>query len=88
MTAKGIPENLQAPICKILLGGLQLCVQDIANSQVAKNKLVVVDTQGTLRPGHRADWLNEIHPTSSGFKRISKSIYREMRQLQPNLPPF
>ena len=88
MTTKRIPENFQAPICQILLGGLRQCLQEVSRSQVAKNKFVVVDTQGTLRPGHRSDWLNEIHPTSSGFKRITKSIYREMKQLQPNLPPF
>ena len=30
--------------------------------------------------------LNEIHPTTSGFKKIFKKIYKVMRELQPALP--
>ena len=34
----------------------------------------VVDTRGTLV---EKDWLNEIHPTSRGFKKIANRIYKE-----------
>jgi hypothetical protein len=51
-----------------------------------RNIFKVVPTQGTLRPGHGTDWLNEIHPTPSGFKRIAKLVWAEARKLEPGLP--
>jgi len=88
MKAKGIPDELQAPVCQILLERMASCLHVVARSTVAKGRLVVVDTQGTLTPGHGRDWLNEIHPTSKGFKRIAKKIYAAMKELEPSLPAF
>lgn len=83
MEEKSIPESLQMPIVKILLESfrdrLLLLQNEFADFHV-------VDTQGTLRPGHATDWLNEIHPTPSGFKRIGAKVYAELRQLFPHLP--
>jgi hypothetical protein len=58
----------------------------MSNKPMYRGVLKVVPTQGILRPGHGADWLNEIHPTSSGFKRITKQIWDEARSLDPRLP--
>ena len=88
MIKRGIPDELQVDVCRILMERMRDCLQALAGSAVAKNRLVVVDTQGTLRPGHKRDWLNEIHPTSSGFKRIAKKIYAAMKEQQPGLPAF
>ena len=40
-----------------------------------ENTFKVVDTQGTITDENQ--WLNEIHPTSEGFKLISEKIYGE-----------
>ncbi|GAC16947.1 hypothetical protein [Aliiglaciecola lipolytica] len=85
---KNIPEQLHLPIVEILLGTLKTRLQALASQPEHLDKLVVVDTQGILRPGNKTDWLNEIHPTESGFKKIAKPIYTKMRELIPALPAF
>jgi hypothetical protein len=55
-------------------------------SASAQGRFFVVDTQGILAPGNTQEWLNEIHPTPKGFKRIFDEIYPVMRQLEPALP--
>ena len=83
---KGIPKALHADISKVLLDRLSRSLQELANSALAAERFVVVDTQGTLRPGHASDWLNEIHPTASGFKRLFKLIYTAMCSVDSRLP--
>lgn len=83
---KGIPEHLHLPISRIMLEALASRLRSLAESGLARKKFLVVDTQGTLRPGHGSDWLNEIHPSSSGSKRLFKAIYQQMRTRFPQLP--
>lgn len=83
---KGVPATLHLEITDLLLGALGELLLKLARQPRYRDRLVVVNTFGTLRPGHRQDWINEIHPTSQGFKRISKMIYGKMRELQPRLP--
>ncbi len=83
---KGIPEHLHLPISRIMLEALAGRLLALAESGLARQKFLVVDTQGTLRPGHASDWLNEIHPSSSGSKRLFKVIYQQMRIRFPQLP--
>jgi hypothetical protein len=45
--------------------------------------IVVVDTRGTLED--KSAWLNEIHPTSNGFKELAQIIFSEMTQRFPSL---
>ena len=45
-----------------------------------------VNTQGTLKPGSKLDWLNEIHPTSGGFHKVYKKIYKAMKGIVLELP--
>ncbi|MFA3791729.1 hypothetical protein AB6T38_11470 [Aliiglaciecola sp. SL4] len=85
---KNIPLELHLPIVEILLGTLKTRLQALASQPEHLNKLIVVDTQGILRPGNKSDWLNEIHPTESGFKKIAKPIYAQMKSLLPELPTF
>ncbi|MFK7731263.1 MAG: hypothetical protein AB8B48_06540 [Pseudomonadales bacterium] len=83
---RGIPEYLHLPISRIMLEALASRLHALAESDLARKKFLVVDTQGTLRPGHGSDWLNEIHPSSSGSKRLFKVIYQQMRSRFPQLP--
>lgn len=80
---KNIPESLHAPIVRFLLTELRVTLEELK-----KGSLHVVNTQGILRPGHRSDWKDEMHPTASGFRRLSKVYYQKLRQLEPQLPAF
>lgn len=86
LVAKGVPEDLHLAISRSMLEALAGRLQGLAMSDLARQKFLVVDTQGTLRPGHGSDWLNEIHPSSAGSKRLFKVIYRQMRSRFPQLP--
>jgi hypothetical protein len=59
---------------------------EFANSAPANQRLIVVDTQGTLTPGSEDDWLNEIHPTKDGFETITEKIYLKMKDIETSLP--
>ena len=41
-------------------------------------RLHVVNTQGTLDDN---DWLNEIHPTPTGFKKIAEQLYKKIKEV-------
>jgi hypothetical protein len=86
LVRRSIPADLHLPIVEHLLGTFGQRLIALAKEPSVRNHIVVVNTQGTLRPGHKTDWENEIHPTRSGFKRITRKIYPILRQLEPNLP--
>ena len=86
LVKKSIPEDLHLPIVEYLLGTFGQRLIALAEEPAVKNHIVVVNTQGTLRPGHKTDWENEIHPTRPGFKRITNQIYPVLRQFEPDLP--
>lgn len=86
MVRRGIPRELHLPVIEHMLNNLGSRLLELASDEGINGRLVVVDTQGTLRPGSKQDWLNEIHPTESGFKKIYRKVYKEMRGLEPNLP--
>ena len=85
---RNIPKELHIPIVNYLLGNFKNRLLTLAEEPEHKGKIKVIDTQGTLRIGHKQDWLNEIHPTKSGFKRITKKIYAAMREEEPTLPAW
>ncbi len=87
---KKIPETLHVKIVEILLGDFKKRINALATRT---RNFHVANTQPTLRVGNKKDWLNEIHPTPSGFKRIAKKFYRAMRGItlrsgKPKLPAF
>ena len=88
MEDKGIPERLHLPIVKKLLGELKTRLTNLASKPKNKDKFYVVNTQGILRPGHGSDWKDEMHPTSSGFGRITEKYYGQLKMLHPTLPAF
>ena len=77
-------ENLQLEITRDLLGRLQQKIVSIAKA--SKGRILIARTQGTLRPGHKDDWRDEVHPTGNGFRRIAKIVYRRMRKAEKSLP--
>jgi len=86
MLRRGIPGKHHLHIMKYMLVELGKRLKKLSRERTVRNRLVVVETQGTLRPGSRNDWLNEIHPSEDGFKKIYRKIYREMKSTEPNLP--
>lgn len=88
LVEKGIPDTLHETVVKHLLRDMRKLLEDLAAKPANKDKLIVVNTQGLLEPGNRRYWKDEMHPTSTGFKKISGKIYDQMRRLQPNLPAF
>jgi hypothetical protein len=65
-----VPADEDA-VVKKLLEGFMAMLQKVASDPSVKNFEVVM-TQGTLEPGDPADWQNEIHPSSAGFRKIAK----------------
>jgi len=83
---KGIPKKLHLPIVEYMLNSFSKRITKLAKEKSTKKRLIVVDTQGTLKPGSKLDWLNEIHPTSRGFNKVYKKIYKAMKCIVPELP--
>ena len=75
-----IAPDIQADVIKICMDKMAQAILDIEN---VRDGFVVVDTRGTLHG--RKWWLNEIHPTSKGFKKIAKKIYKKMKEEFPEL---
>jgi hypothetical protein len=88
LVRREIPTELHYPIIEEMLGAFGSRLKALADEPICSGRILVVDTQGTLRPGHASDWLNEIHPTEAGFKRVTKDIYKVMEDLQPSLPAW
>lgn len=85
---KNIPEAFHLEIMQYMLGRFGKELVTLGKAKATRDHIVVVDTQDTLRPGHKSDWLNEIHPSERGFKRITKKIYPELRKLNKTLPAW
>ena len=72
MVRRNIPRGLHLPVIEYMLKEFAARIIALSQESAHSERLIVVDTQGTLRPGSTRDWLNEIHPTASGFKKIFK----------------
>lgn len=76
MTLYGIPEPEWPAVSALMLKRLKTLLFQLA-ATVRDGSVHVVSTQGTLTPalttdrGATADWVNEIHPTSSGYRKLS-----------------
>ena len=69
---------------EMLSGGQRHRLTKLLHECSTRSILRPVDTMGTLTSKNQ--WLNEIHPTSGGFKKIAKKVYAQMRSLSPTLP--
>lgn len=76
VVAYEIPEADWESVAVALLGRLETLLDHIA-ANTADGSVHVVRAQGTLIPapttdtGATSDWQNELHPTSSGYRRLS-----------------
>lgn len=75
-----IPESLQADVIKVFMDTLG---DELLSVAARRKGFIVVDTRGTL--AGKKEWLNEIHPTSEGFKKIAKKMFTEMKREFPKL---
>lgn len=86
MNRRGIPEDrdFRSRIIEDLLfeHADQLRSIQAANA----DRVYLAETIGRLRQGNLEDWADEIHPTPSGFKKITGPVYASMRQAVPQLP--
>ena len=80
---RNTPTDFYLPLIEFLLHSFR---DRMLALQANHENFFVVDTIGTLRPGHGQDWLNEIHPTPSGFNRVGAKIYAKMREEFDDLP--
>jgi lysophospholipase L1-like esterase len=86
MQKRNIPIEWRAPIIQYMLSLFSLRIQALQNHPSAVGRFYVVDTQGTLDPTSKADWLNEIHATPAGYRKIFNKMYPTLKQLLPELP--
>ncbi|MEA3405771.1 MAG: hypothetical protein U9R28_08535 [Pseudomonadota bacterium] len=80
MDSAGIKEELQANVIKVFMDTMAKEILKIADS---RDGFIVVDSRGTLQG--KKQWLNEIHPTSKGFKAIAKLMFAKMQETFPAL---
>lgn len=75
MEKVGIDNRIQADVIRIFMDTVGDELVKVGNQ---RRNVMVVDTRGTLK-GKKA-WLNEIHPTSDGFKSIAEVLVKEIRK--------
>lgn len=80
MDAAGIKEELQADVIKVFMDAM---AEEILNVESKREGFIVVDSRGTL--AGKKEWLNEIHPTSRGFKKIADLMFMKMKESFPSL---
>jgi uncharacterized protein YneF (UPF0154 family) len=80
MDQADIKQELQADVIKIFMDAMGEEIKKIAQK---RDKIIVVDSRGTLQG--KKKWLNEIHPTSIGFKEIADLIFTTMKNEFPEL---
>jgi hypothetical protein len=86
LTAYKIPPDDWCVLANELLGRLSILICNIA---LKIQGMHVVRTQGTLTPapkgsaGKQGHWQNEIHPSSTGYKRLGEKYSAELQVLYP-----
>lgn len=80
MDDANIKEALQADVIRTFMDSLAEGILKITQSN---SGFIVVDSRGTMTG--QQEWLNEIHPTSDGFKAIARLIHKKMQENFPEL---
>lgn len=80
MDDAGIDNALQDDVIMIFMNAM---ANEIVQIEDEREGIIVVDSRGTLTD--KDEWLNEIHPTSDGFKKIANLIYSSMQNAFPIL---
>lgn len=71
-----VPVKHHVPLVRYLIDRLADCLLKVQARH--PERLVVVNTRGTIDPG--TGWLNEIHPGPGGFKQLAGKIYDALNQ--------
>ena len=80
MDEKGITGKAdQKAIAKYMLSQFGLMLKGLADQAKYKDRLIYINTQGTLDPAK--DWLNEIHATSKGYKKVADRFMVEINKI-------
>ncbi|SFG31091.1 hypothetical protein [Neptunomonas qingdaonensis] len=83
-----IPEGIWIELAQFLVDKLAEGILELAEGSNKLHNFHVVDTRGTLvkaklgSVGDSHDWLNEIHPDSAGYSKISKKIDAKILELK------
>ncbi|MCP3944103.1 MAG: SGNH/GDSL hydrolase family protein [Desulfobacteraceae bacterium] len=80
MDAAGIQEEFQADVIQVFMDTM---AKEILDIETRRKGFIVVDSRKTLVGA--TEWLNEIHPTSEGFKKIAEQIFKKMKNFFPTL---
>ncbi|WP_448549674.1 hypothetical protein [Thalassotalea fusca] len=80
MDEVNIKEELQADVIKIFMEKIG---EELLSISANRDRFIVVESRGTLNG--KKEWLNEIHPTSDGFKAIAELIFDKMKEKFPKI---
>ena len=65
-------------IMKTLIDALNTMMADVATAYASKG-VIHARLTGTLTSAdHRQDWMNELHPTESGFDRLTQALHAKL----------
>jgi lysophospholipase L1-like esterase len=84
---KAIAEAMRVPISDYLLNVLAEAIAVLASGPSALPAFHFVDTRGTLQRaadgavGLSGDWLNEIHPSQTGYRKIADRVEAKILSL-------
>lgn len=83
----GIAEDMRIPITNFLVDVLAEAIKVLAEGPSALPDFHFVETRGALQraaagaTGVSGDWLNEIHPSPDGYRKIAARIGEKVRSL-------
>ena len=86
---RNIGQAMRVPISNYLVNVLAEAIAVLASGQAALPDFHFVDTRGTLQraavgaTGQSGDWLNEIHPSQAGYRKIADRIEAKIVSLLP-----
>lgn len=78
LRSKGVDPRFQRGISRIVMDQLGDGLMSLDNSA---RRVRIIDTRGILT--RSSDWGDEIHPTSNGFRKISKALRQGLHPLFP-----
>lgn len=80
LNQKGIPSDMHQEVVKEMLDNFHDMLLSLS---CEFNNFHVVDFRsGVLDPGSYRDWADEMHPTSSGFKKLAKKFLDKVKELE------
>ena len=85
LVAANLPESHWNAVSDYLVDALRNTIKGLARGPDKLPDFYVVNTQDTITPaalgetGESGDWMNEIHPSSDGYKKLATKIGKRLR---------